>query len=77
MFYTAVMRSEPDAQGQSPSQLARPASLGKNHTPLIGGAAERAGSFEGFVAFRTRRHLARELQRVLSRPVPVQSIPIG
>jgi hypothetical protein len=53
------------------------ASLGKNDTTLVGGTAKRAGNLEGFVAFRTRRHLARELQRVLSRPVPVQSFPIG
>ena len=77
MFYTTVMRSEPDAEKRRPSQLAWPASLGKNDTALVGGTAKRARNLEGFVAFRTRRHLARELQRVLSRPVPVQSIPIG
>ena len=76
MFYTAVMQSGPD-QARCPSRLAWPASLGKDHTSLIGGMAKCACSFEGFVALGARRHLARELQRVFSRPVPFQSFPIG
>jgi hypothetical protein len=54
--------------------LARPATLGKNHTPLVGGAPKRACLFEGFIPFGTWGHLTRKLQRVGSGDVPVDPV---
>ena len=59
------------------SRLARPAPFGKDDTALVCRAAKRAGKFEGFITLGPRRHLARELQRVLSSLVPFHPIPIG
>jgi hypothetical protein len=58
-------------------RLARPASFGKNNTPLVGGPTQRTSGFESFIAFGPRRHLARKLKRVLGSLVPIQPIPIG
>lgn len=59
------------------SRLARPASFGKHHATLVGRAAKRASQFEGLVALRSGRHLTRELQRIRSSLVPIQSVTIG
>ena len=57
--------------------LARPAPFGKNHAPLIGGAAKRARKLEGFIAFGSSGHLTRKLQRIGGCDVVVQPVAFG
>lgn len=58
------------------SLLARPAAFGKDDSPLVGGAAQRACQLEGFVTLRAWSHLARQFERICCRDVPIQPIPI-
>jgi hypothetical protein len=63
-----------DRSEARPSLFARPAPFGKNHTSLVGGTAKLARSLEGFIAFRSGRHLTRKLQRVSGCHVVVQPV---
>jgi hypothetical protein len=56
------------------SRLAWPASLGKNHAPLIRGTAKRASEFKGLIALRPGRHLTRKFQRIGGCDVVVQPV---
>jgi hypothetical protein len=60
-----------------PPLLARPAALGKDDAAFVGRAAKRAGKFEGFIAFGSRSHLTRKLERVGRCDVMVEPITFG
>ena len=70
----ALARVFPGSVTRAGRLFARPASLGKNHPPLVGRTPKRAGQFEGFVTRRAGGHLARLLQGVRCGGVPVESI---
>lgn len=75
VFYISVILP-PEGRGAL-RLFARPASLGEDQTPLIGGAAKRACQLESLVAFGSGRHLARKLQRVCRRDLPIHPITLG